>query len=302
MRVAKRAGRKNIKPRPPHPIFTVRFTEGLATRNRLPLDHVIRVLQEIKAMLETVGRQVQRQRGAENPTGDFGIEIVAGFQKGSVKTTLAITRDVDAGVLAATQVLDTVSRLGDRQWRRKPVQAIAGGIVPEFDPRLVTRLGNISKVQEIDKTKLELALRTNGGRPQKAVFDRRTSQVISALREPNFAIEGITVYGRLRELHDRADDDESKKTFFGELIGDDGIVWRIEFKPRDVDRAAALFRRQVYVTGNVTYFKAINPRILAVNFGPDEDRDYETAFDELYGSDKGLAGVELKTLINGLDD
>ena len=59
----------------PHPIFHIRFTEGLATRNRLPLDHVIRVLTEIKGMLESVGKQIQRQRGVENPSGDFGLEL-----------------------------------------------------------------------------------------------------------------------------------------------------------------------------------------------------------------------------------
>jgi hypothetical protein len=178
--------------------------------------------------------------------------------------------------------------------------ALPPGLVPEFDPRLVTRLGNIGKVQEIDKTRVEFALRTNGGRPKRAVFDRRTTQVINTLRQPNFAIEDLTVYGKLRELHDRYDDEH--KDFFGELVGDDGNVWRIQFKPKDVDRASALFRKQVFVTGNVTYFKALNPRILAIDFGLDEERDYEAAFDELYGSEPALAGVDLATLVREADE
>src|SRR5688572_28978798 len=109
MPVAKKTARP--RPKTTYPVFTIRFTDGLATRNRLPLDHVIRVLTEIKGMIESVGKQIQRERGVESPSGDFGLELIGGFQKGSVKAALAITRDVEAGSLAAGQVLDTVTRL-----------------------------------------------------------------------------------------------------------------------------------------------------------------------------------------------
>jgi hypothetical protein len=284
-------------------VFTIRFTEGLATRNRLPLDHVIRVLTEIKGMLESVGKQVQRARGVEDPTGDFGLELVSGFQKGSVKAALAITKDVEAGVIAAGQVLDTVSRLSAKPPRKSKTGDASALVRGDYDPRVVSRLGNIGKVQEIDKTRVEMALRSNGGRPQKAVFDRRTSQVITKLRQPNFAIDGITLYGKLKELTDNHDDDEEgKKAFYGELVGDDGNIWRIEFRPRDVERAALLFRKQVFITGNVTYYKARNPRITAQEFGPDEERNYEAAFDELFGANKEFANEDLDTLVRDLED
>jgi hypothetical protein len=287
----------------PHPIFSIRFTEGLATRNRLPLDHVIRVLTEIRGMLESVGKQVQRSRGVADPTGDFGLELIGGFQKGSVKAALALTKDVEAGVIAAGYVLDTVTRLGTFDPPKSSKAVRADGLSTDtYDPRLMTRLGSIGKVQEIDKTRVEMALRANGGRAQKAVFDRRTSQVLNKMREPNFAIEDVTVYGKLRELRDRATEgEEDKKTFYGELLGDDGNVWRIDFSPRDASKAAELFRKQVYITGNLTYFKALNPRISARDFGLDLERNYVAAFDAMYGSGPELANIDLDTLIRELE-
>jgi hypothetical protein len=91
------------------PILTVRLTEGLATRNRLPLDHVLRVLSEIKGMLEDASRKVALAEGVTDP--DLGIELVAGFRKGSVQADLAITRHTEIGTLAAVQVLGNVQLL-----------------------------------------------------------------------------------------------------------------------------------------------------------------------------------------------
>ena len=283
------------------PVFSVRFTEGLATRNRLPLDHVIRVLNEIKGLMEEVGKRVQRERGVEEPTGDFGLELVAGFQRGSVQANLAITRNEEVGAIVAQQIMQTVSRLG--RPRRLPAGRSADASGGDFDPRMVTRLGNIGKVQEIDKTKMVLSLRAGGNRAQTATLDRRAVKAVAALREPNFSVEGLTVYGKLRELRDKYDDDdESKKAFFGELLVDDGTVWRVEFKPRELERAASLFRKQVYVTGQAVYYKALAPKIIAAEFGADEERDYEAAFDELFGSSTEFAGADLGTLLRELRD
>ncbi|MQA29226.1 MAG: hypothetical protein GEU82_05210 [Luteitalea sp.] len=283
---------RNRVPKTTRPIFSVCFKEGLATRNRLPLDHVIRVLNEIKGMMQELGRRVQREQGAADPTGDFGLELIAGFQRGSVQANIVMTRDVEIGVIVAAQILDTVSRLGatPRLKRARRSTMIPVAPMADFDPRIVNRLNNIGKVQEIDKTKMELTLRTNGMRPTKAVLDTAAVKAVSALREPNLTIEGVTVYGKLRELHDKYDDDDDgTKAFFGELLSDDGEVWRIEFKPRDVSSAALLFRRQVFVTGTATYYQAVNPKLHAIDFGADDERDYEAAFDELYGSVPELA-------------
>jgi hypothetical protein len=90
-------------------------------------------------------------------------------------------------------------------------------------------------------------------------------------------------------------------TFSGELVGDDGNIWRIDFRPSDAAKAAGLFRKQVYITGTVTYFKVLNPRINARDFGLDEERDYAAAFDAMYGSSPELANTDLATLIRELE-
>jgi hypothetical protein len=298
MTVKKKRGDKQATP---YPVFTIRFTDGLAIRNRLPLDHVIRVLTEIRGMIEAAGKRFQRQRGAEEPTGDFGLEIIGGFKRGSVQAALAITKDTVAGVLAARQVLETVTRLSvvpkAKARKTSPDQG------QPYDPRLVARLGNISKVQEIDKTRVEMRLvQSTGAKPLKAVFDRRTTQTINKLREPNFGVEELTLFGKLRELRDKYDEGEEKKAFFGELLADDGTIWRIEFKARDVETASSLFRKQVCITGDATYYKALNPKIVVKTIELDPERDYEAAFDELYGASPELAKVDLRTLVEELAD
>jgi hypothetical protein len=79
--------------------FTLVFKNGLANRNRLPIEQVIGTLREFKEMVREVGVQVQRRNGADNPNGDFGIELLASttglvFRKGSLKANAAATRDI----------------------------------------------------------------------------------------------------------------------------------------------------------------------------------------------------------------
>lgn len=296
----KRVPRK-AKTSVPHPVFAIRFKDGLATRNRLPLDHVIRVLTEIKNMLEAVGKEVQRERGISDPTGDFGLEIIGGFQKGSVKTALAITKNHEAGVVAARQVLSTVTRM-QTPFGKKSRRAAPAELAQSYDPRIVSRLGNINKLREIDKTNVEIALVPMTGRRESAVINDRTGETLTSLRAPNFAVENVTVYGKLFQLRDRHEEgDEAKKTFFGELIGDDGHQWRVEFKPSDASKVAALFRRQVRVTGNAVYYRALNPKIVASSFEADEERDYDAAFEEMYGANPELSDVPLSRLIHELE-
>jgi hypothetical protein len=57
-----------VKKHSDNAVFTIVFRKGLAERNRLPLEHVIRTLQELDEVIKEVGRQVQRERGRENPT------------------------------------------------------------------------------------------------------------------------------------------------------------------------------------------------------------------------------------------
>ena len=106
----------------------------------------------------------------------------------------------------------------------------------------------------------------------------------------------------MRGLRDRRDEgDESTRSVLGELVGDDGIDWRVESKPKDEDKARKLFRKQVCVTGNATYYKAMAPKLDVIDIEPDEERDYDAAFDELYGASPELAKTDLKTLVRQLD-
>ena len=73
-------------------------------------------------------------------------------------------------------------------------------------------------------------------------------------------------------------------------------AWRVEFAPHEVAAVSALFRKQVYVTGQATYYKALTPKITVTDFGADRPRDYETAFDELFGSSPELLGEDLSSL------
>jgi hypothetical protein len=68
-------------------------------------------------MIIDAGRELLKERGVEQPTSDFGLELVADesgvtFHKGSLRATVAITRDIEIGVRAAQAVLATVHDLG----------------------------------------------------------------------------------------------------------------------------------------------------------------------------------------------
>ena len=98
------------------PVFTIKLQKGLADRQRLPLADVIAVLEEVRQMIADMGREIQRDRGIEKPTGDFGLELLAGprgilFKSGSVQAHVAITSNIDTGILAAQRVVTTVDSL-----------------------------------------------------------------------------------------------------------------------------------------------------------------------------------------------
>ena len=60
------------------PLFVVRLEKGLADRQRLPLAHVISVLEEVRQMILDAGRELQADIGIEQPVLDFGLELIAG--------------------------------------------------------------------------------------------------------------------------------------------------------------------------------------------------------------------------------
>ena len=285
------------------PIFTVKLEKGLATRSRLPIEQVIAVLDQVRQMINDAGKQILKERGDDaNP--NFGLEIIGdekgkAFTKGSLEASIAITNNVEVGVLAAARVMETVFALGSR----KPVQNM-----PDADAasaRIVNRLDRIAFIGEKSKAQARMSLRYPariyrfpGTTIRKtAVFGQAAIRNIEKLREPVFEEHGITIYGKLFELSDRTQVEREHAKFWGELRRDNGERWRIQFADEDADTAVPLFRKQVRITGDAYYFQTRSPKLVAATIVQDEERDYLAAFDEIVGSNKRQYGADTGTLL-----
>jgi len=289
----------------PDPVFIVKFERGLADRHRLPLAHVISVLDELRQMITSVGKDLQKRHGVQNPSGDFGLELLAGrggivFKKGSVQAEVAITRDIPTGLLAANSVLATVQRLG----RVKTPDKADLGLQDPVEQKIVRHLSKIASIQGPDKTELRLSLKRTSEqeelRPKRttAVFGDTAVYNLRAAKLPAFATDDLTLYGRLFELKDRNRETDSNR-FWGELRLDNGENWRVQFDTKAHPDVTTLFRKQVQVTGRAYYYEAYPPKIVpkADGIAVDEERDYLAAFDELYGSAKETLGSDFDTLL-----
>jgi hypothetical protein len=253
-------------------IFSIVFKKGLANKNRLPLVHVLSTLREIDAMIREVGRKVQQEAGIESPDGDFGIELLAGatglaFQKGSIKTASAFTKDVPNG----TETLRRIIRTTDAIETKKVVS------IDDFGAPVAKRLAVISPWQQQDKTELSIQLAERGKVSAHTRFSEKGIRAIQKMSESQFSIESITLYGKLRGLTDRSKT-EKEDDIWGELLEDSGNTWRIKFVPADLDKAKELFTRQVVIFGDATYFKTKDPRLDVKNITQDKERDYVAAF------------------------
>jgi hypothetical protein len=151
------------------PLFYVSLSGGLADRNRLPLSHVISVLQRIQEAIKEMGKIVQRENGVEVPTGDFGIDLLATnegfvFRKGSVRSAAAITKDLVNGKEAIRRVMKTADHLE----KKRPASI---GISEEV---IVPKFAAIADIQKLDRTKLEIALKVpNKRKPELVTFGER---------------------------------------------------------------------------------------------------------------------------------
>lgn len=271
--------------------FRVRFDRGLARRHRLPFDHALSALREVRLMIHEVGRQLQREKGIERATGDFGLELVGGIKKGSVQVDIALTRDLQNARETVEQIICTVDWLGKMGGRADEVKQ-----PDEIGRRVVRHLNRIAEIQRTDKTEMRLELR-NGRKKREATFGEAAVASTEVLRSPQFQMGGITLYGKLFELRDSSPDDEEGKHFWGELIRDNDERWRVQFDSQKIDSVVSLFRKQVVITGTAFYYPVQTPKLIAESFGPDTDRDYEAAFDELYGCKQKLYKAPLDDLL-----
>lgn len=262
-------------------IFSIVFKKGAADNHRLPLAHVISTLQYIDQIVRDVGRQIQRNAGVENPDGDFGIELLAGrsgiaFRKGSLAAQATVTRNIEYGVQAITTLIDTTEVIERNKPKKQPI------FVSEYSERILRRLPKISEIQEQDNTELHLTLARNNNVLKRTKLGVKGRETLRRMESPEGTVEGVTVYGKLRELRDlsRGEDDESGH-FWGELLEDNGHKWRIRFEDSDLDKVLRLFRKQVSIVGDVTYFKTKTPRVDARDVDADSMPDYTAVFDGL---------------------
>lgn len=271
------------------PVFTVTLKEGMAVGHRLPLEHVVHLLYELEQMIRDVGRVVQRDNGIEVPTGDFGVELLATtsgmvFRKGSIKVKAAVTRDTLNGRRTMQQIIGTADALE----KKKPVS-----VSDEAGTIIVRRLHKIGEIQQLDRTQLKLQLTTPGLKTKpSATFTEKGIETIAALDIHPVKVDSVTLFGRLRELRDRSKTEEGGKYFWGELLLDNGDIWRLRFNAGDIPQVTKLFTKQIEATGEATYFAVKFPSLRVKNIVEDEQRDYVAAFDELYGCDKDLYGDE----------
>lgn len=124
---------------------------------------------------------------------------------------------------------------------------------------------------------------------------------VRSLQSKTFAVDGMTIYGKLYELLDHdPSDEEQGKGFWGELRRENGEVWRLQFEQKSIDEVTPLFRKQVVATGRATYYRVTTPKLTVTQIKPDNDRDYEAAFDTLVGCDRDLYKADFGTLLRRL--
>lgn len=279
------------------PIIVVRLLEGLADRHRLPLNHVISVLEEIRQMVTEAGRAIRNENG-DDSAPDFGLELVAGedgvvFKEGSVQASIAITTNVQEGFLAAQKIVKTVELLRVKN----PTKGDSN-----VDYSIVRRLGRIARIQRTDKTRLALSVRRpmENHRDYSTVFDQTAVDSVRSLQAATFTIEDMTLNGKLTQLRDKDYEEDSRRGFWGELARENGESWRVQFKMSDVGTVSQLFRKQVSITGKAYYFRAQSPKLVAERIVVEQERDYEKAFDDLFGCDKELFNSDFASLLNEL--
>ena len=219
--------------------FTLVFRKGLAERNRLPIEQVIKTLQEFQEMIREVGKQVQRRNGVENADGDFGIELLASstglvFRKGSLKANAAATRDLTNAQETLTLIYSNV-----RSFSKPP-----SGQLERTDAIIARRMYKIGELQREAKTELAVVVKIREQGTKTASLTERAIANLEAMSAPQMRVGGITLYGRLRQLNDRSKEEDGGKYFWGELHTETHEKWRLRFLSSDVGRILPMFRSQ----------------------------------------------------------
>ena len=278
--------------------FTLVFRKGLADRNRLPIEQVIKTLQEFQELIREVGKQVQHRNGVEHPDGDFGIELLATntglvFRKGSLKAKAVPTRDIANARETLTLIYSNVRSYS------KPVTSQ----MQQTEATIARRMYKIGELQREARTELAVVVQISEQRAKTATLTQKAVAHLETISAPQMRVGGVTLYGKLRQLNDRSKDDDGGKFFWGELHTETHEKWRLKFPSSDVARITSLFRNQVVVGGNATYFGTQSPRLDVSTIFPDPPRNYLNAYAELSAAGAALFGdAEYGDLIKELYD
>ena len=143
---------------------------------------------------------------------------------------------------------------------------------------MLRHLAVITRVQEPDNTELHLELKARGKPPKRGKFTDSGIQTIKRLAAAEFQIYDVTLYGKLRSLTDRSRV-EQEDDIWGELVEENGNIWRIKFRPDDLDKARGLFTNQVVARGDASYFKTGLPRLDVSDIREEEVHDYLKGLD-----------------------
>lgn len=280
-------------------LLTVRLEKGLAARRRLPLAHILSVLDELRQAIIEIGKDGQRRGGPTPPTSDFGLELIAGregiaFKGGSVQANIAVTERPGTGFRVIQSVLQTIQLLDKEDFPEAALNQ-------QMDRRVIRRLSRIAEIQKRDHTEMRLSLVRPKAKAVTATFGSNAMAAVRSLQVPTFRVDETVLYGKLFELIDKTPaDEEDDRGFWGELAADDGESWRIRFRAEDEQRATKLFRKQVRLSGTAVYYRIARPKLICGAIEGEPERDYETAFDELYGCNKQIYNADLPTLLKQL--
>src|ERR1700752_968955 len=256
----------SVMPKTQKVSLSIGLKKGVATRNRIPLDHMIATLRGIQNMIREVA------------TGDFGIELVAGkegiaFRKGSLYTAAEPTKNIERAI----QTFQTIINTTDLLQKKTAKQPLA---VSDYGEEVLRRLPKIAEIQEQDKTELHLTVTEGRKTLSTSTFGARGLATLRSLESAEFQVEAVTLYGKLRELRDMGTGERETSHFWGELLEDNGHYWRVLFRNSDQEKVQSLFRKQVWIAGDATYYKTKAPRLEAREIDSEPLPDYLTAFDQ----------------------
>lgn len=274
------------------PLLQIRLHKGLAERHRLPLTLLVRILEESGLLLASFAKKI-----AGDPNIDLQLEIVAGpagstFQPGSLLTQLCSPTHPQ---LAAQAMGQTIQFLHDIE--RATSDRLVGDL---FHGDVLRRLYRIGLQQEKAKSELEFGLAGQAQPTETATLTHNTMVYIRSLQASGREVQGVRVYGKLIELHDRHEEDGHGHGFFGELLLDSGALWRIRFREDQSILAAQFFRQRISVFGDVKYFKTLAPMVIPKSITFDEPKNYVDVFDRFAGSVPELKKVDLDTLVKAV--